>query len=263
MSYLLDKKNKRKRIQNLAVGIFLLLFVFYFRAGIFRGLSFVSQVIFRPVIILGNGIKKESSNIFSSLAFKRSLIAENENLKAQLTENQATLANYNSVLDENVQLKDTLGRANSKLNLILSAVLSKPNRSLYDTLLIDVGKNQGAVVNQKVFAQGNVPIGYIAEVYPSSSKVILFSSPGEKTEVVLSGKNAFMEAIGRGGGNFEMILPRDFTVENGTEVSLPGITPYTLAIVQTIISDPRDSYQKALLASPVNIQQLKFVEVEK
>jgi len=59
-----------------------------------------------------------------------------------------------------------------------------------------------------------------------------------------------------------MILPRDFVLEKGNEVVLPGITPYTLGVVETIISDPRDSFQKALLVSPVNIQELKFVEVE-
>ena len=59
-----------------------------------------------------------------------------------------------------------------------------------------------------------------------------------------------------------MILPRDFVLEKGTEVVLPGITPYVIGIVQTIISDPRDSFQKALLSSPVNIQEIKFVEVE-
>ena len=47
------------------------------------------------------------------------------------------------------------------------------------------------------------------------------------------------------------------------EVVLPGINSYVLGTISTIISDPRDSYQIALLASPVNIQQLKFVEVEK
>jgi len=59
-----------------------------------------------------------------------------------------------------------------------------------------------------------------------------------------------------------MILPRDFVLEKGNEVVLPGITPYVLGIVQSILSDPRDSFQKALLVSPVNIQELKFVEVE-
>jgi len=57
-------------------------------------------------------------------------------------------------------------------------------------------------------------------------------------------------------------LPRDFVLEKRTEIILPGITPYIVGIVETIISDPRDSFQKALLVSPVNIQELKFVEVE-
>ena len=67
--------------------------------------------------------------------------------------------------------------------------------------------------------------------------------------------------IERGGGNFEMILPRDFILERGSVVTLPGIFPYVVAIVDTIISDPRDSFAKILLTSPINIQELKFVEV--
>ena len=72
-----------------------------------------------------------------------------------------------------------------------------------------------------------------------------------------------MEAIGRGGGNFEMILLRDFVLKEGTEIVLPGIVPFVLGKVKAIISDPRDSFQKALLVSPVNIQEIRFVQVEK
>ena len=50
--------------------------------------------------------------------------------------------------------------------------------------------------------------------------------------------------------------------EKGDEVVLPGITPYVLGIMETTISDPRDPFAKTLLTSPVNIQELKFVEVE-
>jgi hypothetical protein len=72
-----------------------------------------------------------------------------------------------------------------------------------------------------------------------------------------------MEVVGRGGGNFEMTLPRDFILEKGTNVHLPGINSFILGVSETIISDPRDPFIKALLVSPVNIQELKFVEVEK
>ena len=147
--------------------------------------------------------------------------------------------------------------------MVLATILSKPSESVYNTLVIDVGLNQDIKIGSIVFALGNVPIGYVAEVFSNSSKVILFSNPGEKTDVVISGKDIFMQIVGRGGNNFEMILPKDFVIENGTEVDLPGINHYILGYVQTIISDPRDSFQKALLASPINTQELKFVEVQK
>ena len=60
-----------------------------------------------------------------------------------------------------------------------------------------------------------------------------------------------------------MILPRDFILQKGEQVIMPGLYPYILAVVETIISDPRNPVTKVLLSSPVNIQELKFVEVEK
>jgi len=199
-------------------------------------------------------------------------------------------------LYDDFKIKEILGRKGEKTNMILASFLSKPNQSLYDTFIIDVGAKDGILVGQRVFALGNVPIGRVVEVNPNTAKVILYSNPGEKTEVVISSKqilptsgsdgsttpsasntttseggpaspsqggDAFMQVTGRGGGNFEMVLPRDFVLEKGAEAVLPGITPLVLGTVQTIISDPRDSFQKALLLSPVNIFEIKFVEVEK
>jgi cell shape-determining protein MreC len=213
------------------------------------------------LIVKGGGsVVNGFSSYFNS---KKLLFLENENLKMQIAIYEGKNSNYNSILEENLKLKDTLGRKIEKVDLILASILSKPNRSPYDILVIDIGVKDGAYVGQKVFALGNVPIGKIADVYESTSKVVLFSSPGEKTDVIISGNSVVMQLVGRGGGNFEMILPRDFTIEKGVEVILPGITPQVVGVVDTILSDPRDSYQKALLLIPVNIFQLKFVELEK
>ncbi len=263
MSYLLDKKIRRNKYFKYASLVVVLFFLFYFRIGIFSGLASVSSVVFRPVLILGNDTGEKVSNLSAYFYSKKSLLLENEDLRSKLKEQEARILNYNSVLDENLKIKEILGKKNEKDNMILANILSKPNQSPYDTLIIDVGKKDNLIVGQKVFARGFVPIGRIAEVYLNTAKVILYSNPGEKTEVVITGKDTFMQIIGRGGGNFEMILPRDFVIEKGIEVVLPGLTPYVIATVQTITSDPRDAYQKALLSSPVNIQELKFVEVEK
>jgi cell shape-determining protein MreC len=263
MSYLLDKKLKRKKNLYIIIGTLALFLLFYFRVGISNSLSYVSHSIFRPFLIFGNNIGKKVSDTRYLLFSKNSLLKENEILKIQINQSESRIANYNSILDENIKLKETLGRKKDSQNMIVSAILSKPNRSPYDVLIIDTGINQGILVNKKVFALGNIPIGRIAETYANSSKVILYSNPEEKTEVIVSGGDTFMQAIGRGGGNFEILLPKDFNLENGTEIVIPGIYPYLLGTVVKTLSDPRDSFGKVLIVSPVNVQNLKFVEIEK
>ena len=217
--------------------------------------------LFRPILILGNNVGEKFGNLGAYFTSKNSLYLQNQTLQSQLNEEEMRMANYNSISDENIGLKEILGRKNEKTSMVLATILSKPNQSIYDTLVVDVGAKQGIKIGDTVFAFGNIPVGRISEIYPSSSRIILFSNAGEKTQAIISGKDIFMELVGRGGGNFEMILPRDLTLQKGDQIVLPGINPYVLAIVQTIISDPRNPFTKALLTSPVNIQELKFVEV--
>lgn len=262
MSYLLDKKIQRHKFFKIAIGVIFLIILFVFRSPIFGGLSDVSQGVFRPVLVLGNGVGEKFKSFGSYFVSKNSLYLQNQKLQSEVAFNNARMTNYDSVVADDAGIKEILGRKDPKVPMILSAILAKPNQSLYDTLVIDAGVKQNVKVGDKVFALGDVPIGRIAEIYQNSSKVILFSNAGEKTQAVVSGKNIFMELVGRGGENFEMIMPKDFTLQKGDQVVLPGINPYVVAITETIISDPRDPFTKALLTSPVNVQNLKFVQVE-
>ncbi|MBI3306128.1 hypothetical protein HYZ82_03335 [Candidatus Nomurabacteria bacterium] len=262
MSYLLDKKTKQKKFLRIGLAVVLLVVLFYFRSGIFGGLSSVAHVVFRPVLILGESIGEKIKNIGNFFASKNYLEDKIENLESKISEGEGRISNYNSILAENLSLKEILGRKNLKTEMILAAILAKPNQSPYDTLLIDIGVNEGVEKGDMVFALMDVPLGVVSEVYANTSKVILFSSAGVKTQAIIE-KNIFVELVGRGGGNFEMILPRNFTPERGDEAVIPGIMPYALGVVETIISDPRDPFVKALLVSPVNIQELKFVQVER
>ncbi len=262
MSYLQDRKVKQKRLTIILVIIFVFFIMVVFRTPLFRALSLGGQKVFKPVWVLGGNIGTRFSMFFSSFASKQSLLQENDDLKMKLNEALIKNANQDVLLDENTKLKEILGRKGGG-EFILGNILAKPNQSLYDTLIIDIGEDHGVVLGNTVFALGNVPIGHVAEVFKTSSKVTLYSSWKEKTEVALSGSDVFMNVVGRGGGNFEMLLPRDFEVENGQEVVLSGSGAHVVGRVVTVISDPRDSYKKALLVAPVNIQQLKFVQVRK
>jgi cell shape-determining protein MreC len=279
MSYLLDKKLQKKRFINISLGVIVLVVLFFFRTAVFNGLSYASQKIFSPVLVAGNSVGQKWGSIGAYFISKNSLFSQNQKLLSELDENNARMINYNSLLAENASLKEILNRKNIKTTMTLAAILSKPNQSIYDTLTIDVGESEGVKVNNVVFAFGDMPIGRVSAVYPNSSKVILFSTPGEITEGLISsaaagqagnpastsaslGGNSFLELTGRGGGNFEMLLPRDLTLQKGDQILLPGINNYVLAIAETVISDPRDPFTKALLRSPVNVEGLKFVQIE-
>jgi cell shape-determining protein MreC len=270
MNYLLDRKIKRKKNLQIALFLIFLFIIFYFRSPVFSKLSGLSHFLFRPILALGHNTSLKLSDINYFFQSKKFLSAENEDLKSRLEKMSQQMSNYNSVLDENLKIKDILGREaesiedkQNKNNSILATILSKPNQNFYNTLIIDTGKEQGVKDGDYIFALGNVPIGRVALTYKNSSKVTLFSSPGEETEVVVSGSDIFLKIVGIGGGNFVMVLPRDIILEDKNEVVLPGINPYVVAIKEAIISEPRNSFQKILLTSPVNIQQLKFVQVKR
>jgi len=265
MNYLQDRKTKKKNLSYILIAILICVVLLFLKLGIFSGFSYGVHLIFRPILVFGGKVREKIRNVSSYFAFKNSLQAENENLQSKLSLDEARMSNYNSIQAENDSLKEILGRLPAQAGtgekpMILSAILSKPNQSPYDTLIIDAGSSEGIKSGDVVFAQGSVPIGAIAETYMNSSKVVLFSNSGEKTQVII-GKGIFTEIIGRGGGNFEMKIPRDLALSEGDQAVMPGITPQVVGVVQTIISDPRDPFIKALLVAPVNIQELKFVEI--
>ncbi len=261
MSYLHDRKKRNKKIRNIFLVFLFLSLLFYFRSPILNTLSSGSNIILKPFFMLTNNIGTRMHNFSVLFNSKQSLLKENEDLKNTINENQAKVSEHDSLLKENQELKEILGRIDENKDFVLATIIKKPG--IFDTLLLDVGESNGVKQGDLVFAYGNIPIGYISEVYNKSSSVNLFSKNGEKTNVILDSKDIYLELIGRGGGNFEIILPRDLSVEKGENFLLTNIKTYVIAKVESIISDPRDSFQKALLVSPINTNQLKFVEVER
>src|SRR3990167_6825083 len=94
MSYLLDKREKRKKILKLLGLILALIFFVYFRNPIFSGLSYVEQIIFRPVLSAGGSVGGKVSSWGRYFQFKESLQNENKDLKLKLSEMEAKIANW-------------------------------------------------------------------------------------------------------------------------------------------------------------------------
>lgn len=196
------------------------------------------------------------------LRTKASISKENHSLIEEILNIRLTMIDYQILKKENNELKELLSRIEIKKDFILGNILTKPNHSPYDTVVIDIGSDVGVKENDKVYANGNIPIGIIGKVYDKTSVITLYTNPELKTEGFIEGTNASVVLIGRGGGNFEMIIPIELNAEKGTMVYLPGYTTEALAVIDEVISEPSDPFKKVILSSPVNIQNLKWVQVK-
>jgi cell shape-determining protein MreC len=258
-----DKKaiaRKRQIIRyTIGVSIFVLLAVL----GVFAWSGKIFVSVGRPFWKAQEMIIDTAKQATLAVRTKSSVFNENERLIQENTNLKNTFIDYEILRKENEQLKDLLGRIPPTSHSIIASILAKPNRSPYDTLIIDGGQEAGMTEGAHVYADAKMPIGEVSKVYNNAALVMLYSNPGQTTEGILDGSNASVELLGRGGGNFEMSIPLDVPSEKGTLVLVPGISTEVLAVVDGILSSPTDPAKKVILHSPINIQNLKWVQVKK
>ncbi|MBY0328993.1 hypothetical protein K2Q02_02790 [Patescibacteria group bacterium] len=188
-------------------------------------------------------------------------------LSAKVNELQGTLDSYNARLtavslleNENSSLKTELNRDPHSRGT-LAHVLTVPNRSFYDTFVIDAGSVEGIREGQQVYAFDAVALGTVASVVEHSAVVRLFSAAGNETSGTAVDSDVAVTLIGRGAGEYEVRMPRDVHFEIGSTIALQSVYPAVLAQVEKIMTDPRDPFQRLLAKVPVNLTALKWVVV--
>ncbi|MCX6753806.1 MAG: hypothetical protein NTV03_01990 [Candidatus Nomurabacteria bacterium] len=258
-----DKKEivkKRRMIKNL---IFLSIFLLLAVLGVFGFSSNLLHFIGRPIWKIETSVKNNLINIGYVARTKASVYKENQNLLSENVDLKNSLVDYQVLKNENISLKESFGRVPTKMDMILANILTKPSYSPYDTLIIDIGADDKIAAGDKVYSNVTTPIGEINTVYKNTSLVVLYSSPGTITTAMIDGANTNVDLVGRGGGNFEMIIPIDLPYTKGGSVVMSSLQPEVVAVIGDVISNPNDPVKKVLLSSPVNIQNLKWVFVDR
>lgn len=193
---------------------------------------------------------------------KITLVKENKRLSDEVASRESSMLLLDTLRKENEDLKTALGRS-GRGDSVLGVVLSRPPMSPYDTLVVDIGENDGVQVGNKVYTDGDTLIGDVVEAYANQSKVSLFSSPGRIVPVIVGGSNVETQATGRGAGNFVMMLPVEVGIEEGDTITLPQIRAHTFGVVEEIMVDSSDSLQTILFKIPVNIHGFRYVQIDK
>ena len=215
------------------------------------------------------GILGAFKNISAGLTDKKALQQEIERLRKGITLLRLASLETEILREENKEFRMLLNRE-TVAERVAAAILARPHQTLYDTFVVDVGRRDGITKSARVFGVGDTAVGSVEEVYARTSLISLYSTPGRSIEVLLGNDNGdgpvATEAIGRGGGDFEIRLPRGIEVLEGHAISLPGLGEGLgggiFGVIEEIIASPSDSFQTILFSSPINIQSLRFVTIE-
>lgn len=263
MNYLLNRNTRfRKKpgfrlfaLFAVALSLFALSF---WRPGLIRAPLFaLAESVWR----IGNTLGESASRAAQYFRFKQSLVAEIKILNQREDEQDALLAGYELMREENQELKVLLGR-DEKEGRILAGLLVSPPRVPYDSFVLDAGTEDGVAVGDDVLF-GRTVLGRIAAVSRRTATGQLFSSPGVTTPVVIwrGGLAVPAEAQGEGNGSFRIVVPKETGVAVGDRVVMPGIHPAQFGEVSAVLSDETDSFAAVFARNPVNVWSLRFLEI--
>jgi len=264
---LIPQNNKKPGARKILIVFFIL---FSFLGGLFilsaPVIDFLSQNVHNgaSVIFSGGTFLKKISDIYSPFIInKKTLFNENKELSARLGEANAKLWTARLLEEENRSLKNLLGRNNVNEERIVGAVLVSSNKNPYGTFIVDIGAKQGASEGDIIFSFERIAIGEITLVSNNHSTAILYSAPNKKTNARLETSHVPVFLVGRGGGDFEIQLPKDILVLKGEAVIFGGLDSIILGIVKEIDFKPSDSTQTIYVSSPVNVHTLDKIFIIK
>ena len=263
MKTILRAQHKRARKSAFQKTMFAVLFLGsigllnYFNVNPF---SNVSHGAASSVWKVKEGTQRELNDFYSLFRSKQSLVLENNKLEQSLLEKEHLDISIQALRSENRELKQMLNR-DIEESSVMGAVLSRPNTSPYDTLIIDIGAESDVHVGDKVVALGDFVVGFISKVFRNTSQVTLYSSPGIKTNVLIGESNIPASAEGRGANNFVVQLPRDTEVVAGDIVVLSDFDTQIFGQVQKIERTSTDAFQLVYFTNPINVFNTKWVQI--
>jgi cell shape-determining protein MreC len=217
----------------------------------------------RPILEARGGFLGGLAGTWDFFHSKATLVAENKALHDKASLMTAVEVERDYYKDQNAMLGKLAGRIQENKEQTFAKIISKPGFSPYDTMIIDAGKKDGIAVGDRVLADDDSVLGEVSEVYSQTAIVSLYSSPDRETPVLIGSKSIQAVAVGKGGGNFEIKLPKNTEVAVSDIVTLASTTPKILGTIQVIHTSDTDSFERALFKSSVDISALSLVVIEK
>lgn len=197
---------------------------------------------------------------------------ELENLKKENGSLKSEQSVYKEILAENERYRKLLGfkEKNKEYTLIGATTIMRDYGVWSNTLVIDRGEDSGLKKYMPVIVPEGV-VGYITEVYPTSSRVKLLIDPSCKVGVLVQRLDSRVEAIasGNSGNPGSLVisnLSREDDIVKGDQIiasGYGGVYPKgtLIGVVEKIILDESGATQSAEIKPSVNFGHLEEVFV--
>ena len=229
---------------------------------------------FRPIQVGLDGVARDVSSIFSTIAEIDRLRQENAALRAQNDEldsearSAAELRRENEILTALLQLRNGLD-----YDTRVVAVIARESSEARRAIVIDRGESDGMKVGQIVIAAGGALAGRITEVGPNYSHVVLISDSSSTVigQLLTTAKTG--KVVGQLGGALAMSdVDATAEVTLGEEVFTAGIelgggirSPYPKGLligrVVHVTRDPNEVVQTVFLEPAAALDSLEFLLV--
>lgn len=263
MNYQLRDRRKKDGGVYKIIGLFALAYVVYL---LFGNMLAYSMHTMQKGVATFFGYYRDPIRPVSENSLIKDLKRENASLKQLL--GRDTVVDEYDVLGTTTASTTKIVEAKKVFNtpgssLVLGVILARPPRTPYDSLLIDIGEDEGLVVGDVVYAERDYVIGTIVEVLKSTAVVKLYSAPDQKFDVLLGSSTIPVIAEGRGSGNFYIKVPKNIDVDEGDQIIASGIKSKVLGTAERVDSDDGDAYSHVYFRMPVLLYSLHYVQVKK
>jgi cell shape-determining protein MreC len=257
-------RSKPKSNVKKVLGIILVVLGCFLALQFFFPRFFTSAVLFiaKPVWMFRDATINSSSGFFGLFSRTSTLRKENEMLRSEIYALRIREVEFNQMQTEYLDLKTLLGdsaTSSAESFGMLARVLSKPPFTPYDSFVVDKGSDAGVSIGNLVYANPGLVIGRVTTVTSQVSFVTLFSSGGEAQEFLVSRTGVSLSVTGKGGGNFEIYVPKDFDIKVGDSLIEPSYDIGIVAQIYAVDETSQNSFKKVYARVPKAIFQSKSV----
>jgi rod shape-determining protein MreC len=194
-------------------------------------------------------------SLTSSLADRRELLRENDELASELRIAQVRLQDFEAMQRENVRFRALLNALDdqSELEMSMAEILAVDlvNRQRF---MINRGHRDGVEVGQPLLDANGV-VGQVSKVFEYQSEALLITDPAHRVNVTVaeSGLRAIAQGTGDNGRLRLLFVTNNDAIEVGDELitsGLGGVFPRGRPVARVVSKEPGQPFAQ-VLAEPV------------